>query len=46
MAWFYNLLMTIESFDPFVASWCTGIVAVLCVYFTLRGIFTLICGKR
>lgn len=46
MEWFYNMLMALEGFDPFVASWCTGIVAVICVYFTLRGLFTMICGKR
>lgn len=42
MEWFFNMLMSIEQFDPVVASWCSGIVAVLCVYFVLRGIFTLI----
>lgn len=45
MQWFFDLLMSIEGFDPFVASWCCGIVAVLCVYFPLRAIFSL-CTKR
>ena len=42
MQWFFNMLISLEQFDPFVASWCTGIVAVLCVYFILRGILAII----
>ena len=44
MEFFYNMLMSIEGFDPFVASWCTGILAVAVPLTVLRA-FAYI-GKR
>lgn len=44
MEYFYNMLMAIEGFDPFVASWCTGIVAVVVVITVLRAFSHI--GKR